>query len=214
MKQNSVPYIIAIKSFGVFMDFLINLIYQYGLLAMFLLILLEYACFPVSSEIVLPLSGAVAASQGIQYLVILAASIVAGLIGTSLCFLIGKKGGSIIIIKIQKKFPKSKASFDKCYEKFQKQGVNFVCVSRVVPLCRTYVAFVAGALDLKYNSFFIASFAGISVWNALLIGMGYILGNNWSLVGYYYGRYKHIFIICVVVILGSSIIHKIKYKTH
>lgn len=195
------------------MDFLTNLIYEYGLLAMFFLILLEYACFPVSSEIVLPFSGAVAASQNMKYLFILVASIVAGLIGTSICFLIGKKGGSLIIMKIQNKFPKSQSSFDKCYEKFQKQGVSFVCISRVVPLCRTYVAFVAGALDLKYRSFFIASLAGISVWNALLIGMGYLLGNSWNLVIYYYGKYKHIFLICVIIILGSFLIYKFRNRS-
>ena len=44
-------------------DYLLN----YGLPAMFLLILLEYACFPVSSEIVLPLAGLVAAGQGLSF---------------------------------------------------------------------------------------------------------------------------------------------------
>lgn len=190
------------------MDFFTNLIYEYGMIAMFFLILIEYACFPVSSEIVLPFSGAVAASQGISYPVILAASVLAGLIGTSVCFIVGKKGGNLVILKIQKKYPKSKASFEKCYDKFQKQGVTFVCVSRVVPLCRTYVAFVAGALNLKYSSFCIASLAGISLWNALLIGLGYILGGKWELVSYYYSEYKHIIIICAVILLGSFLIYK------
>lgn len=192
------------------MDFFTNLIYEYGMIAMFFLILIEYACFPVSSEIVLPFSGAVAASQGIPYLYILPASILAGLIGTSICFFIGKKGGKLVIFKIQKKFPKSKASFDKCFDKFQKQGVIFVCVSRVVPLCRTYVAFVAGALDLNYGSFCIASLAGISVWNALLIGLGYLLGGNWGIVSEYYSKYKHIILISAVIIIGSIIIGKVR----
>ncbi|SET53284.1 DedA family protein [[Clostridium] polysaccharolyticum] len=194
------------------MDFFINLIYEYGLFAMFFLILIEYACFPVSSEIVLPFSGAVAASSGIHYPFILLASIAAGLIGTSICFFIGQKGGTLILLKIQKKFPKSQASFEKCYEKFQKQGTSFVCISRVIPLCRTYVAFVAGALNLKYSSFCIASFAGISVWNALLIGLGYTLGNNWEQVTYYYGKYKHIFIITVIVSLGSYLIYHLRNR--
>lgn len=194
------------------MDFLINLIYEYGMLAMFILILLEYACFPVSSEIVLPLSGAVAASQGIQYLFVLPASIVAGIIGTSICFLIGKKGGKVVILKIEQKFPSSKKAFDRCYDRFQKQGVIFVCVSRVVPLCRTYVAFVAGALNLNYGSFTIASLAGISVWNALLIGLGYTLGSNWGIVSCYYEKYKHIILITVSIILISFLIYKLRNR--
>lgn len=194
------------------MEFFTNLIYEYGMIAMFFLILIEYACFPVSSEIVLPFSGAVAASQRIGYLSILGASIIAGLIGTSICYLIGKKGGKLVIMKIQKKFPKSKDAFDKCFDKFQKQGVIFVCVSRVVPLCRTYVAFVAGALNFKYSSFCIASLAGISVWNALLIGLGYVLGGNWEIVSFYYGEYKHIILISAAIIIGSIIIGKLRKR--
>ena len=57
------------------MDTLLNFLSRYGLAAMFLIILLEYAYFPVSSEIVLPFSGAVASVQSIPFYVILPASI-------------------------------------------------------------------------------------------------------------------------------------------
>jgi len=183
------------------MDFFMNLITQYGIEAMFFLILIEYACFPISSEIVLPFSGAVASSQNTDYLVILCLSVIAGLIGTSLCFAVGKYGGNVIITKIQKRFPKSEKSFSSCYEKFQKHGSSAVCISRVIPLCRTYIAFVAGAMNLKYSTFLIASFAGISVWNALLIGLGFVLGTKWGLVKTYYQEYKHIFLIIIILLI-------------
>lgn len=194
------------------MNIFTEFIYDYGILAMFFLILIEYACFPVSSEIVLPFSGAVAAASDIPYLTILGASILAGLIGTSFCFFVGKKGGQLIILKIEHKFPKSKVSFDRCYDKFQEQGIVFVCVSRVIPLCRTYVAFVAGALDLKYSSFVLASAAGISLWNAILIGLGYTLGGNWGVVSSYYEKYKHIILISAAVILTSFFIYKLRKR--
>ena len=50
------------------MGFISELIYEYGLIAMFLIIMLEYACFPVSSEIVLPLSGAMASINNTHFL--------------------------------------------------------------------------------------------------------------------------------------------------
>ena len=46
------------------MEFLKEFVAQYGTLAAFLLIFLEYACFPMPSEVILPLSGAVAALNG------------------------------------------------------------------------------------------------------------------------------------------------------
>ena len=39
------------------MDWIESFLQNYGIWAMFVLIMLEYACFPVSSEIILPLAG-------------------------------------------------------------------------------------------------------------------------------------------------------------
>ncbi|OJT73388.1 DedA family protein, partial [Clostridioides difficile] len=37
-----------------------SFILQYGLISVFVLIMIEYACFPLPSEVVLPLCGAIA----------------------------------------------------------------------------------------------------------------------------------------------------------
>ena len=116
------------------MDFLSGLIYNYGLIAMFLIIMLEYACFPVSSEIVLPLSGAIASINNTHFLVILPLSIIAGLIGTGICYTVGWFGGGVIINGIKKRFPKSEKSINASYDKFSKNGASAVCIGRVIPL--------------------------------------------------------------------------------
>ena len=68
---------------------------------MFVLIMLEYACFPVSSEIILPLAGVMAAGQGLffPYLVLLATG--AGLIGALIPYGIGR----LDVYKRQTQFP-------------------------------------------------------------------------------------------------------------
>lgn len=182
------------------MDFFLNFIYEYGLVAMFFLILIEYACFPVSSEIVLPFSGAVASIQHVSFFVIIAVSVVAGLIGTSFCYAIGRFGGVPLIEKIKQKFPSSKNGLDNSFEKFNKYGSVAVCVGRVIPICRTYIAFVAGAVKQPYGVFLSSSGIGITVWNIILIGLGYTLRENWKIVGTYYEEYK--MIIMPVLILG------------
>lgn len=172
------------------MSSLTNLIYEHGLLAMFLIILLEYGCFPVSSEIVLPFSGAVASLQGIPFFVILPVSVAAGLIGTSLCYAIGRYGGVHLLNGLVKKFPKTKKGIDSSYEKFDRYGSFAVCFLRVIPLCRTYIAFIAGAVKQHYLVFLLSSAVGITIWNTLLLGLGYFLRENWKLAGAYYEEYK------------------------
>ncbi len=196
------------------MNFIIKLIYEYGLTAMFIIILLEYACFPVSSEIVLPLSGAVASITHINFFVILPVSIIAGLIGTGICYTIGWFGGGAIIKALTHKFPKAKKGIAAAEEKFIQHGASAVCICRVIPLIRTYIALIAGASKLNPITYFSASALGISIWNTLLIGLGYVLRENYKTVALYYERYKHnlipIAVICGIAILVNIIYHRIK----
>lgn len=190
------------------MDLLKNLIYEYGLIAMFIIIMLEYACFPVSSEIVLPFSGAVASINQTSFLVILPLSVIAGLIGTGICFTIGWFGGGAILTAIKNKFPKSEKGINSAYEKFNTHGASAVCIGRVIPLIRTYIALVAGAAKLNPITYFTASALGITIWNTLLIGLGYSLRENYSKVGEYYERYKHNLIPVFVIFFGALLINK------
>ena len=184
------------------MSTMTQLISQYGLIAVFFIILLEYACFPISSEIVLPFSGAVASISQIPFLVILPLSILAGLIGTGICFTIGWFGGGALLHAIKRKFPKSAKPIDSSYEKFLRNSTSAVCIGRVIPLVRTYIALVAGSARMNPVAYFTSSLLGITVWNTLLIGLGYSLQANYGRVAGYYGRYKNHLIPVLAVFLG------------
>ena len=90
------------------MELLTSLLKKYGLLGLCLMILLEYACFPISSEIVLPFCGAIAKSYDISFFLLIPGSILAGLAGTSLCYLIGRIGGTKVLSFLKTRFPKPK----------------------------------------------------------------------------------------------------------
>lgn len=198
------------------MGFIKDLISEYGLLAMFLIIMLEYACFPVSSEFILPFSGTFASATHINFFVILPVSVLAGLIGTGICYTIGWFGGGAIINAIIRRFPKSKKGLDSADEKFKEHGASAVCIGRVIPIIRTYIAFIAGAAKLNPITYFAASALGITVWNTLLIGLGYILRENYKAVADYYNRYKHnlvpVLIIFAIILIGNFIYKKRKKK--
>ncbi|MDF2473246.1 MAG: associated Golgi protein [Anaerocolumna sp.] len=195
------------------MSYFTNLIYQYGIFAMFFIILIEYACFPISSEIVLPFSGAVASLQNISFLVILPLSVVAGLIGTSFCYIIGRIGGLKLIERIIRRFPKTEKGILSSQTKFQHYGGLAVCFGRLIPICRTYIAFIAGAAGQKYPNFLLGSVIGITLWNTLLIGLGYLLHDKWKIVGNYYERYKDV-LIPLLLLIGLYLFVKARKKNH
>ena len=189
-------------------DYITNVIENYGLIAIFIVIALEYACFPVPSELVLPLSGAVAAQGKFNFWAVYLLSIAAGLVGSWLCYGIGRYGGVPILQKIERKFPKFGGGIQIAKGKFEKYSTLSVGICRVVPLCRTYISFVAGLAQQNLLTFTLASGLGISIWNAILVGLGYLLSANWRLVMVYYDKYKFLMLGAFVLAVVAYILLK------
>lgn len=172
------------------MSFIETLINDYGMLAMFLLILLEYACFPVSSEIILPLAGMAGAGQQMPFFLLILISAAAGLLGTTLTYGIGRTGGSPLLERIMKRFPSMEKPIVASYRTFGSHGRSAVFLSRLIPLCRTYIGFVAGAMKQSLGSYLLYSSLGILIWNTILIGLGYYFYRYRESFFYYFNAYK------------------------
>lgn len=191
------------------MELLTSLLKKYGLLGLCLMIFLEYACFPISSEIVLPFCGAFAKSYEISFFLLIPGSVLAGLAGTSLCYLIGRIGGTKVLTFLKTRFPKTQKGIAASEEKMERYGALAVCFGRVIPLCRTYIAFIAGSMKQPFRQFLTYSFFGITVWNCILISLGYLLKSNWNEVQRYYEEYK-VFLVATAAIVAFVIIFRKK----
>lgn len=193
------------------MDTILSLFDRYGIFAMFLIIFLEYACFPISSEIVLPFSGALARAENISFFLLLPLSVLAGTLGTGVCYLIGRLGGDALLTKLVKRFPKTQKGIDSSREKFTKYGAGAVCIGRIIPICRTYIAFVAGAAGQSPSVYFPYSFLGITLWNSALLSLGYFLQDNWGAVSGYYANYKHLLIpVLLGIVFLCFLLHRFR----
>lgn len=195
------------------METILSLFDRYGIFAMILIIFLEYACFPISSELVLPFTGAVARAENISFFLLLPLSVLAGLLGTGLCYLAGRLGGEAVLTKITNRFPKTQKALDASRAKFTKYGAGAVCIGRVIPLCRTYIAFVAGAVGQSPSVYFPYSFLGITIWNSALLSFGYFLRDNWGAVSGYYARYKQYLLPALIGIVALLILQNRRKKS-
>jgi membrane-associated protein len=74
------------------------------------------------------------------------------------------------------------------HEFFEKYGGKAVVLGRFVPIVRTFVPFVAGAVSMTYPKFAFFNVAGAMLWVGICVGAGYAFGNvpviknNFSLV--------------------------------
>ncbi len=188
------------------MEFVMDAVRDYGLIGVFVLILLEYACFPLPSEIVLPFSGAVASQSGWAYWEILLLSTIAGVLGALACYIIGYFGGYPLVEKIGRRFPKMQKGLDASRKKYAQYASFASGVGRVIPLCRTYISFIAGISRQNIWSYLLSTAIGVAVWNSVLLALGFLLAENWELATEYYEQYKMILIPIALVVVAVLVI--------
>ncbi|MDZ4991978.1 DedA family protein [Clostridium perfringens] len=182
------------------LTFLINMIGSFGYFGILLIVGLEYACFPLPSEVVLTFFG-LSASQGEFSLIgVIIFSILGGLLGSIICYAIGFYGGVPLQEWIGCKFPSSQKSMIALNKWFKKYGKPAVLLARIVPLTRTYVSLLAGAEKFSLKYFILYSSLGISIWNIFLVCLGYFIGDNLPLINSIMEKYT--FITLAIIAIG------------
>ena len=181
-------------------EWIITFADQLGYLGIFISVALEYACFPISSEILLPLIGILVYNGRLKYLFAIITSIFAGIFGSTICYIIGVFGGVPLLNYSKRKFPKTRNTIDSLNNWFSKYGKITVLLARIVPITRTYISILAGAQRLNYITFITYSSIGIASWNTVLILIGYFLGDNFGLITDILKRYSNIAIILLISI--------------
>ena len=197
------------------MKFIMMIASKYGVFMMFVLIALEYSCFPLPSEIVLPFLGYITNKNIYNIYGVILMSTIMGYLGCIICYLVGYYGGSIIYNKIYNKIPSWRKGLDGSYNFFYKYGNISVLIGRVIPMFRTYVSFFAGLFKQSLLKYSLYSILGITIWNTFLILSGYYLASKWFVVEQYYNKYKifFIFLIILLIIFFVFKLHKNKKKT-
>ena len=177
---------------------MIHIVESYGFFAVFVLILLEYACFPLPSEVILPLAGAMAAGSGWAFFPVLGWSVAAGVAGSLLCYGVGFFGGRPLLEAWKRRFPKTRRGLEASQATYERYAILSVGVGRLIPLCRTYISLIAGISRQRLPGYLLSTAAGVTVWNLVLIGLGYFFTENSNIVSKYYEQYKIFLLPCLL----------------
>jgi membrane protein DedA with SNARE-associated domain len=135
--------------------------------AVALVIGLESVGIPLPGEIVL-VSAALLSSQhsGINPVILGASATLGAVVGDSIGYAIGRKGGRPLLAWLDKKFPKhfSHAHVATAERSFEKWGMWAVFFGRFIALLRIFAGPLAGVLRMPYWKFLIANVLGGIVW--------------------------------------------------
>ena len=171
---------------------------SFGYVGLALLLVLENLFPPIPSEIVLPLAGFFVGSGNFTFWGALLASTVGATVGAIVLYGLGRWGGRALVVRYGRWLRVSEEDLNRAEGWFAKHGVLVVLGTRVVPGVRSVVSIPAGISRMPPVRFTVLTAFGSGVWNAVLIGAGYLLGANWDRVSGWVGAYSDVVLVAVI----------------
>ncbi len=183
------------------LEILQNIVETLGYAGIFAATGLEYACFPISSEILLPFLGYTVALGNRSLWITILISTLAGVTGSLFCYILGRIGGNFLEQTLCRKFHTLQIGMNKAKSIFKKYGKESVFLARMFPIARTYISFPAGIAAMELPLFLLYTGLGAFLWNTILISGGYLLGSHWIEVKQMFQSWKWIPIILFILFL-------------
>ncbi|MDA8158398.1 MAG: DedA family protein [Deltaproteobacteria bacterium] len=184
---------------GVFISWALSMGLMYP--GIIFLMILESCALPVSSELVLGLSGFLSGEGKINFYLAVLSATLGTFIGASLLYYIGKKGGRRLIEKYGKYFLISKNELDKAEIWFNKYGSIAVLVGVCLPVIKTYIGFPPGASLMNYKKFSIFIILGSLIYNTAVAYLGLVVGRNIGVFIPYFRKFGIILILAVSALI-------------
>jgi len=186
-------------------QWLINLVGSWGYIAIFVTMSGESAGLPISSEIVVPLGGALASQAKLNFILVVAVSSLANLTGSLIAFYLTRRYGErVVLSRAGRWMGLSKGHLRLANRFFDRFGLWAVFVGRLLPIVRTYISFPAGVSKMGYFWFSVATMAGAIPWNFVLAYAGFKLGQHYEVVARTMTPFVIPIAIGVVILLGVA----------
>jgi membrane protein DedA with SNARE-associated domain len=176
-------------------DAVTSFIGDYGLYAVFLLMLVD-AVFPAASEVVMVYAGAVASGafadqdvvlfgatidDGIPaYVAMAVAGTIGYTIGSVIGWAIGLYGGRPYLEQHGRWLHLDKKKLDRAERWFERWEDWAVFLGRLTPVIRSFVSIPAGVMEVRFVRYTVLTFLGSAVWCFAFAGAGYVAGSNWE----------------------------------
>jgi membrane protein DedA with SNARE-associated domain len=174
---------------------------------LFLFAFVENVFPPSPSDLVVVIGGSLVSTGVISFIPTLLLTTIGSAVGFMILFYFGSTVDRKVVHSGKYKYIPVDA-IEKVELWFKKYGYYVIIANRFLPGTRSVISFFAGMsmLDVKKSTILAAISA--AVWNAIIIYLGYIFGNNVAVVDKYLSTYSNIAIALTVVV---AIIFVVKF---
>jgi membrane protein DedA with SNARE-associated domain len=166
-------------------DFLVQTIGSWGYAGIFCLMFLESSFFPFPSEVVMIPAGYLAYKGQMNLFIVLIAGIGGSLAGALFNYYLSVKLGRKLLLKYGAYIWFDAKKLEKLEEFFYNHGEISTFNGRLIPGVRQYISLPAGLARMNLIRFSIYTSLGAGIWVAILVALGYFIGENEALIKEY-----------------------------
>jgi membrane protein DedA with SNARE-associated domain len=185
-------------------NFIVELVWQFGYMGIYIMMLLESSFFPFPSEVAMIPAGYLASKGEMNIYIAVFAGIFGSLSGALINYFLAIKYGRIFLLRYGKFVFFTEEKLQKVENYFVEHGAISTFIGRLIPVLRQYISFPAGLSKMDLKIFTIFTVLGAGIWVIILSYIGYTVGQNEAMV-------KEMIHSSLFYILGGLIVLSIFY---
>ncbi len=184
-----------------------------GLVGAGLLVAIESIFPPIPSEVILPLAGFTASQGSFTVVGAVVATTIGSVVGAVGLYYLGQVLGVDRLRRFAERVPLMDGDdVDTAMAWFHRHGKTAVLTGRFVPVVRSLVSIPAGIDRMPLPLFILLTTLGSGLWNGLFVVLGFVLGENWTVVEQFMGTYSRAIVVIVAVVLAALVIVRIRRR--
>jgi membrane protein DedA with SNARE-associated domain len=186
-------------------NFAVDVVGEFGLPGIFVLMVLESACIPVPSEATMLLAGFNVSLGEYSLAAAVSVACLANLVGSWIAYGVGYYGRVDLIEKHGHKLLIKQHHLDWADSWFQRHGDATVFFTRMLPIVRTFISLPAGVARMPFWRFSLLTLLGCIPWMLMLTWIGALVGDRWT----EWKDYLHYVDYAVAAVIVAGIVYLI-----
>ena len=155
---------------------------------------------PSPSDLVVVIGGSLVSTGVISFIPTLLLTTIGSVVGFLILFYFGSTVDRKLVHSGKYKYIPVDA-IEKVELWFKKYGYYVIIANRFMPGTRSVISFFAGMSSLNVKKTLLLAAISALVWNAIIIYLGYVFGNNVEVVDKYLSTYSNIAISITVIVV-------------
>ena len=194
-------------------ELVLELMGEYGNLAVFLLILVENLFPPIPSEVILTFGGVMTVCTDMTPVGVILFSTAGSLAGAVILYSVGRflpdevfrkllcgQIGHLLHFRLE--------DVDLAKGWFRERGRSAVFLCRQIPIVRSLISIPAGIARMQFVPFLVFTAAGSLLWNTVLVYAGRIAGDSWEKVSAAFGVYSDLFLMIAGISIAFAVLFR------